>query len=322
MTAAVRLIPRAFSFVPRAVSAGPVHWRRRLIGAALVALALLAVYGLWFRDSSLARIERVRVVGLSAAPNAARLRGELTAAAARMTTLNVDSDHLHAVVTDDPVVHALELTPEFPHGLTIDVVENRPVALVSAGARSAPVAADGTVLAGVDVAGTLPVVRTVAMPSGRRLDGGAALDRVAVAGAAPPALLPRLASITIQPGRGFVAQLSGGGPAIWLGGSAQLDAKWAAATAVLAQGSSRGATYVDVRLPERPVAGGLRLSASGQVSAEAPAPGALPGSPVPIPADPSAGTAPGQSPAATTPSAPAPATTPTAPANPQVTVQP
>ena len=54
--------------------------------------------------------------------------------------------------------------------------------------------------------------------------------------------------------RGLVAQLDKG-PEVILGSRSRLGAKWAAATAVLADDGSQGATYVDVRQPERPVAG-------------------------------------------------------------------
>ena len=47
------------------------------------------------------------------------------------------------------------------------------------------------------------------------------------------------------------------GPQIIFGDATRIDAKWAAAAAVLADSRAKGATYVDVRLPERPVAGGL-----------------------------------------------------------------
>src|SRR4051812_30845169 len=149
--------------------------RRRLAAIALVTVALGAVYMLWFRDSSLVQVKRVQVVGLSTAPDAARLRAQLTAAAERMTTLHLDAGELHKVVANDPVVRSISLRPDFPHGLTIDVTENRPVALVTVGAKSVPVAADGTVLEGVDTSGSLPEIRTVAMPGGRRVDRGAVL---------------------------------------------------------------------------------------------------------------------------------------------------
>jgi cell division protein FtsQ len=316
MTTVARLLPRAFTFVPRVVTAGPVHWRRRAIAGLLVAAILAAGYVLWFRDSSLVRVENVRVVGLSAAPDAPKLRAQLAGAALGMTTLDVDQARLRGLVSRSPAVHAIEVTPDFPHGLLIRITENRPVALLSAGGHNVPIAADGTLLEGVDAGTALPTVRTVALPTGTRLGSGPALDRVTVAAAAPPALLAKVASITIQPGKGFVAQLTGG-PAIWLGGNARLEEKWAAAAAVLAQPSSQGATYVDARLPERPVAGGLQVPTNAQPGPEAPAPGAIPGAPAAIPADPNAGTVPGQAPAATTPSVPPTATTPAPSPNPQ-----
>jgi cell division protein FtsQ len=226
-----------------------------------------------------------------------------------MTTLHVDQASLEQVVSGSPVVHAITVTPDFPHGLLIRITENRPVALLSIGGHNVPIAADGTLLAGVDARTTLPTIRTTAQPSGHRLGSGPALDRVAVAAAAPPALLPKVASISIQPGKGFVAQMAGG-PAIWLGGAARLEDKWAAAAAVLAQQSSQGATYIDARIPERPAAGGVSAPTDAQIVPEAPAAGTVPGSPDVIPANPNEGTAPGAASTATTPASP-PATTAT-----------
>ncbi|MDQ3608473.1 MAG: hypothetical protein M3459_06190, partial [Actinomycetota bacterium] len=56
--------------------------------------------------------------------------------------------------------------------------------------------------------------------------------------------------------RGWAVALRDG-PVVHLGSADRLDAKWAAASAVLADPASRGAVYLDVRLPERPTAGGL-----------------------------------------------------------------
>ncbi len=309
MTAVARLLPRAFTFVPRVVGAGSVHWRRRLLVLALLAALLTGAYMFWFRDSSLVRVERVRVVGLAAAPDVPRLRAALTAAGKEMTTLHVDDARLRSVVANAPVVRAVTAEPDFPHGLTIRVTENRPVALLSAGGHNVPVAADGTVLQGVDIPSTLPSVRTGGLPT-HRLGSGNAFDRVTVAAAAPAALLPKISSITLQPGKGYVAQVTNG-PAVWLGGLARLDMKWDAAAAVLAQQSAAGASYIDVRLPERPVAGGVDAPSDPQPGPEAAAPGAVPGSPAPIPADPTGSTA------ATTP-----ATTPTTPTTPTTSTQP
>jgi cell division protein FtsQ len=320
---AVRLLPRAGALVPRLPRIPRVlrvHWRRRLVALAVLAAVLSAVYLLWFRDSSLVRVQKVTVEGLSTAPDAPQLRTRLTKAARDMTTLHLDAARLRHVVAGDPVVHSIEIRPDFPHGLLIHVVENRPVALLSAGGRSVPVAADGTLLEGVDVNGALPTLRTPSLPDGRRVPSGGTLDRVTVAGAAPPALRGRVESISIQPDKGFVVQLTDG-PALWLGDADQLELKWAAAAAVLAQDSSKGASYVDVRIPERPVAGGLGVTTAAQPDpggpADVPTPGSTPATPQ-APADPTATPAPTTStPVAPTTSTPSASTPPTgAPATP------
>jgi len=60
-----------------------------------------------------------------------------------------------------------------------------------------------------------------------------------------------------------------GGPQILFGDDQRPRAKWVAAARVLSDESSAGATYVDVRLPERPAAGGFATTTeppSGEVS--------------------------------------------------------
>jgi cell division protein FtsQ len=300
------MLPRAFARLPRVRPFG-AHWRRRLVVLVLLAVALGAAYTFWFRDSSLVRVERVEVTGLATTPNAGRLRAELEAEALRQSTLHLDESTLRSIVADHPVVHSLRIHPDFPHGLTIEVVENRPVAIVASDSGRVPVAADGTLLEGVEMSGSVPEVRTTtAVPQGGRLRSGPALDRVAVAAAAPPALLAEVGAITIQPGKGYVAQLENG-PAIWLGGAARLDVKWDAAAAVLAQESSAGATYVDVRIPERAVAGGLVIETEPQPPADDATPDVAPDAAAAPAPDPAAA-APAQEPAATEPQ-PAPAAT-------------
>jgi cell division protein FtsQ len=73
--------------------------------------------------------------------------------------------------------------------------------------------------------------------------------------AAPPALRPRVRRVYLGP-NGLTLPLRNG-PTLYFGGSERLRAKWIAAATVLADPTSTGATYVDVRLPERPAAGGL-----------------------------------------------------------------
>jgi cell division protein FtsQ len=73
--------------------------------------------------------------------------------------------------------------------------------------------------------------------------------------AAPPALRGRVRRIYVGP-KGMTVPLRSG-PTLYFGGAERIPAKWAAATVVLADPTSRGATYLDLRLPERPAAGGL-----------------------------------------------------------------
>jgi cell division protein FtsQ len=97
-------------------------------------------------------------------------------------------------------------------------------------------------------------VRTT--PSGDRLArGGETLRAVRLLAAAPRPLRTRIARVYRGP-RGLAATLDNG-PKLYFGGAAELEAKWAAASLVLAHPTSRGAAYVDLRVPGRPVAGGL-----------------------------------------------------------------
>src|SRR5206468_4148015 len=74
--------------------------------------------------------------------------------------------------------------------------------------------------------------------------------------AAPAPLRQRVLRASTTPEGGLTLELRDG-PALRFGGADRLAAKWAAATAVLADKASAGATYLDLRYPERPAAGGL-----------------------------------------------------------------
>ena len=225
--------------VPFFVLSIPARLRRRLGLALLVGIVLAAGYLLWLRDSSLVAIERVQVSGLTTR-DAPKVRKALEAAARDMTTLHVSRERLVEAAAPWAVVNELRVTTDFPHGLRIQAVERRPVALVGSGGDRLPVSEDGTVLRGLRGTPRVPEVeRTL----------------VRVAGAAPAPLLARIE--TIRRGEpGLVARLDKG-PEVILGSKSRLWAKWAAAAAVLADSASRGAEYVDVRLPERAAAGGL-----------------------------------------------------------------
>ncbi|MBX5470790.1 MAG: FtsQ-type POTRA domain-containing protein [Thermoleophilaceae bacterium] len=251
-----RTFPRGAGALPRAALRLPRRARRWALLAVVVGAALAPLYFAWLRDSSLVRVEHVTVTGLTTS-EAARVRSALVEEARGMTTLHVRPERLAAAVAGFPVVRAIRVRADFPHGLAIHVSERRPAALLRGpGGAGAIVAGDGTVLPGVE-AQALPVVRLSGSLPVRRLTPASSPGRaVAVAAAAPAALAPRIESVGEERGEGLVARLENG-PRIVFGGADRLAAKWAAAAAVLADDSSRGAAYIDVTLPERPVAGGV-----------------------------------------------------------------
>jgi cell division protein FtsQ len=224
-------------------------------GVWAVALTALLIAGLlWVRDSSLVAVTKVEVTGLSG-PETARVTRQLESAARDMTTLHVRGDQLKSVVAPYPVVKDLRVATDFPHGLRITVIENTPVAVVTVDGSKTPVSADGKLLRGADLR-DLPVVPLTVAPGGDRVAGRPARGAIAALAAAPAALRARATRAFTTRENGLTITLSNG-PELRFGGADRLAAKWAAAAAVLASEDSRGATYLDLRYPERPAAGGL-----------------------------------------------------------------
>jgi cell division protein FtsQ len=305
---------RAFGGIRALPAMLPLRLRRWLLIALAALLVLAAGYRLWLRDSSLVAVEKVSVTGLTT-KDAPRVRAALTSAAHTMTTLHVQKRELEQAIAAYPVVRALEVRADFPHGLAIHVVEHRPAALVG----GLPVAGDGTILRGLPVEGSLPKLDARGDLHGDRLTDPIALHGAQVAGAAPAALRPRLEQIDMRGEDGIVVELRDG-PELIFGDATRVRAKWIAATRVLADPEAQGATYVDVRLPGRPAAGGLPAETLSPVapagSAQLEAPGAATDT---APVDPAteqlAPPATTDAPAATAPpAAPAPAPQATQPA--------
>jgi cell division protein FtsQ len=251
----VKTAALALRSVPRAALSMPPAWRRR-VGAVLAGLIVLfSVYWLWFRDSSFARVHDVYVTGVDG-PQARAIRSALEQAGLGMTTLHVKPADLRDAVSGYPVVRSVTAEGDFPHKLTIDVQLNLPVAILQTPSGRKPVAADGLVLSDVPITGGLPVLTTKSALPSERLTEGKAFQLVRVVALAPEPLRARLKSVLIRPGVGIVAQIAKG-PELRFGDAERLPAKWMAAARVLAAAGARGATYIDLRLPERPAAGGL-----------------------------------------------------------------
>jgi cell division protein FtsQ len=228
--------------------------RTRVVLGIAALLAVLAPLALWIRNSSLVRVQDVTVTGIDGT-QAGRITRALKSAGRDMTTLHVRENALLSAVAAYPVVRSLRTETDFPHGLQITINAYEPVAAVRAGAGLTAVAGDGTVLRGSATRG-LPVIAIRARRGGDRLGRGRALAAVRLVAAAPRALRGRIARVYRGP-RGLTTTMENG-PKLYFGGAARPSSQWGAAAQVLASGTSRGAAYVDLRIPERPVAGGLQ----------------------------------------------------------------
>jgi cell division protein FtsQ len=242
---------RAFAFNVITLRLLPPRMRRRVLMVLAVCLVLAAGFQFWLRDSPLVAVEDVKVSGLTT-KDAPRVRAALASAAHNMTTLHVDHAELERAIAAYPVVRALEVNADFPHRLEIVVLEHRPAALVG----GLPVAGDGTILRGLPVEGSLPRIDSSGRLDGDRLSDPAALRAARVAGGAPTPLRGRLERIDLRAEEGIVVELRDG-PELIFGDAKDVRAKWIAAVRILADPEATGASYIDVRLPGRPAAGGV-----------------------------------------------------------------
>ena len=235
--------------LPRPVAAHP-----RIAGA--VVLVPILVVGCWLalRDSSLVAVNKVTVTGVSG-PEAQQVRAALEETAQEMTTLHIRRDALMASVADFPTVRGLKVARDFPHGLRITVLERPAVAALTSGDQRVAVAADGTLLRGIPIPSDIPALKIANPPAGTTLTDPRAEKALALVAAAPSAMRAHLDRVFLG-SQGLEADLRNG-PAVILGDGSRLRAKWIAAARVLGDPGAKGATYVDVRLPERAVAGGL-----------------------------------------------------------------
>jgi cell division protein FtsQ len=229
-----------------------VRLRVRWLAAVVAIVAILGGGWLWLRDSSLVAVRQVTITGVTG-PDAGSIRTALTLAARNMTTLDVRVGQLRTAVAPYPVVKDIEVSAQFPHRLRIRVVEDLPVGALVAGGHAIAASGDGTVLHDVPT-GSLPSIPVGLLPGGSQVTDPSALDALALLADAPPRLTSRIAQVAASPPHGLVVQLRSG-PSLYFGDNADLDAKWVAASEVLGDPSSAGASYIDVTDPSRPAAG-------------------------------------------------------------------
>jgi cell division septal protein FtsQ len=220
--------------------------------ACLVALPVIGLGG-WMvlRGSSLFAVDQVTIVGLS--PNALpAVSDQLIAAARTQTTTDFSVAALRASVASYTLIDGVSAQTHFPHSVRIEVRERQPIARLAVARRSFPLAADGALISGLANTGSLPVVRSTHAPSNGRTGDAFALLALRVLSDAPALLRERAAAVTRADGALTIYLHRG--PRLIFGNYALLHAKWDAAAAVLADPSSRGAVYIDLRVPSRPAA--------------------------------------------------------------------
>ena len=229
--------------------------RPRTALAAGAALVLLLAGWFWLRDSSLVAVRTVEISGIDGAQGV-RVRAALEEAARSMTTLHVRRDALDTAAEPFSIVKRIDVSTDFPHTMRIHVVTNVAVGAIVIDGRRIAVTSDGTILRDVTAPAGLPEIPLRGTPGGARLTERGAVAAVAALGAAPRALRTRVEAVRSTAGAGLELQLAHG-PLLVFGTPERLDAKWAAAAAVLADEDAAGASAIDVSAPERPAVSGL-----------------------------------------------------------------
>ena len=234
-------------------------------------MILLAGLGLYAvaRTTSAFAVDRVAVQG--APPEVAAEVRKAVAPALGESLLRLDLADLLRRAENVPTVASASVDRSFPHTLEISVVPEVPVAVLRQGSSSWLVAAGGRVVAALErgMRPRLPRIwlrRNVDVRVGESLQG---LQRRAVAAVAPLVESPLPAAVTsvaVDADQLNLALRSG--IEVRLGDASDLAVKLEVARHVLPQLSGlRG--YLDVSVPERPVAGETSLDSQVEVETSA-----------------------------------------------------
>jgi cell division septal protein FtsQ len=232
---------------------------RSLAFGAALALVAAGLYGL-ARETSMFAVDAIRVEGTSAAL-AADVQRELRRYDGS-SLVTVDARAVEQRVNGLPAVRTSVVDRSFPHTLRIRVVPEVPVAVLRRGASSFLVSARGRVIAPVPL-GARRTLPRIWLPAQTQLDLGSLL------GGEQGGLAAR--SLAALVGSGFTSKITfvraldgqitlglRGGLEIRLGAPVDLRVKIAIAHGIvpgLALPSQGGPDYLDIAVPERPVAG-------------------------------------------------------------------
>lgn len=222
--------------------------------ALILAIALTIPAYLLLRNSSLVAVQEVRVVGLGGYYDK-QARHAVVAEAKQMTTMNVNEKSLAEAAGALVNVAAVKVSTDFPHKLTVYVDVRRPVAAAKVGNEMVGLTGTGLILASSTSLSSLPNIEVEGQLKNNHITDPKALDAVKVLGAAPDVLLRQIKKI--EWGRNGLLITLNKGIELYFGDASKASAKWRAAAAVLASDAAHGASYIDLRAPERPAIGGL-----------------------------------------------------------------
>jgi cell division protein FtsQ len=243
-----RKAPASVSALGRFAPSG----RSLLVGLGLLAVAAGA-YAI-ARETAVFAIDRVEVVGV---PNDLHAQGRHAVAPLRGSSLMaVDGAALERRVESLPTVLSAHYDRAFPHTLRISVVPESPVAVVHRGKETWLVSARGRVMGRIPNGTSGGLARiwvkratTVSVGDVLAVDAGGETARALALAARFPA---RIATASIAHDE-LVLRLRSG-LELRLGAPTDVRLKLAIARRAL-RGLPVGATYVDVSVPGRPVAG-------------------------------------------------------------------
>lgn len=233
---------------------GPLLPSGRTVLTAFVALGGVLLALLVARETSLFGVRSIDVTGADGAV-AQQVRKALRDRSGD-SLFGLDLDEARNDVTALPTVADVSFDRAYPHTLRVTVVPERPVAVVRQGASAFLVSERGRVMAQVD-RGERESLARIWIAKDQRLDPGAVVDgdlRTAVDAVAPlvrSSFPGRVVSVTTLDG--LTLRLRSG-LELRLGDMEDVDLKLAVARRVL-RVLSRGPGYLDVSVPERPVAG-------------------------------------------------------------------
>jgi cell division septal protein FtsQ len=232
--------------------------RSLLVGVALAAIGG-GLYGL-ARETSMFAVRAIEVEGASPAL-AAQVRATLDMYVGR-SLVRVDGAAVEQRVDGLAAVRTSTVDRSFPHALRVRVVPELPVAVLRRGADAWLVSARGRVI-GTIVRNTHRTLPRIWLPSRTELEVGALLSDEpgglaarSLAAFVGSGLTDRIAFVRAVDGQITLGLRSG--LEVRLGAPVDLRLKIAIARGILpmlAVPAAGGATYLDLAVPERPVAG-------------------------------------------------------------------